>query len=182
VPPSDAADAVAVHLPSRHVSLSSADRGQSAVEGEITMSNPGLGMAVGMGLGFAAAFGGPEAFAIVLAAAVAGLFAGRAVDGAGDPIAVTESVSRRTREIGTVTVAAIRLSGRRARFALGARAAAWRRRTQTIAADTLGAWSGRLRAGSAEETTVLRLSDLTEQTVELRPRRGLLGLRTGWPR
>ncbi len=45
------------------------------------MKRSTVGLAVGMALGFAAAFGGFSAFLVVLGLGVLGLFAGKALDG-----------------------------------------------------------------------------------------------------
>jgi hypothetical protein len=155
------------------------------------MSNTWLGLAVGLALGFAAAFGGPSALVIVLGCGAAGLFVGRVIDGAYDLATVADSMSRGARRAHSGVTTTTRGWWSAAGAGAAERAYAWRLRLRapsnalsrirrgirTRTADMLGAWSGRLRGGALEETAILDLRHLTDQTAEIRPRRGLARLR-----
>jgi len=155
------------------------------------MSNTRLGLAVGLALGFAAAFGGPIAFAVVLGCGAAGLFLGQMLDGGNDLPAVADSLIGRVRRArAQVTITSkewwsrARTDAARRAHAwqprLRARSEAWSRiwlRIRTRTADALD--DRRPRAGALEETAVLDLRHLTDETLEIRPRRGLARLGPG---
>jgi hypothetical protein len=152
------------------------------------MRNGELGLLLGLALGFAAVFGGWNAFIVVFGCAAAGLFLGRLLDGMYDVRAVAGILIGALRR--AHAQAALIARGRGpglprdpAGSAFTSRLREWRSHLPGTAPGTAPSarfgphmsrrtapWSARRQPGTRDQTAVLDLLDLTDETMEIRHR------------